>query len=66
VLARVHRLATVVWAGIATGAGLGFLARDLLDLSQPLVALAWTVGALLAVAPVAGSLARRDGGSGGA
>jgi hypothetical protein len=58
-LARIHLLATVAWAGVAAGAGLGFLARDLAGLSQPWVALAWTAGALFAVAPVAARRARR-------
>jgi hypothetical protein len=40
----------VAWAALATGAGLGFLARDALDLAQPLVALAWAGGALLGAA----------------
>jgi hypothetical protein len=50
VLARIHRLAGVAWAVLATGAGLGFLARDLLGLSGPLVALAWVAGALAVLA----------------
>jgi hypothetical protein len=53
VLARVHLVATAVWSVLAGGAGAGFLARDALGLRQPLVALAWTLGAglpLLALA----------------
>jgi hypothetical protein len=53
VLAWVHLLATVVWAGVAGGAAAGFLARDALGLGQPLVALAWIVGAALALLPTA-------------
>jgi hypothetical protein len=53
VLARVHRLSTRLWAALAAGAGLGFLARDALGLRQPLVALAWAVGAMLPLLPVA-------------
>jgi hypothetical protein len=36
------------------GAGLGFVARDLLDAGQPLVALAWAAGAALGAAPALG------------
>jgi hypothetical protein len=43
---RVHRLATTVWCVAAGGAGLGFVARDLLGLPRPLVAAAWLGGAL--------------------
>ena len=35
------------WLALATAAGLGFLARDLLELPRPAVALAWLGGALL-------------------
>jgi len=52
-LARVHSLATRAWIVLATGAGLGFVARDLLGLRQPLVALAWLAGAYVALAPPA-------------
>jgi hypothetical protein len=38
----------VAWAVLAAGAGLGFLARDLLGLPRPLVALAWIAGAVAA------------------
>jgi len=47
---RAHRLATAAWSVLAAGAGLGFIARDLLDLPAGLVALAWTAGALAALA----------------
>jgi hypothetical protein len=53
VLLRVHRIATHLWASLAAGAGLGFLARDAAGLRQPLVALAWSVGALLPLLPPA-------------
>ena len=52
-LATAHLVATVVWAGLAGGASAGFLARDALGLRQPLVALAWVVGAALALLPLA-------------
>jgi hypothetical protein len=45
VLARMHALATVLWGVLAGGAAAGFVARDALGLRQPLVALAWTLGA---------------------
>jgi hypothetical protein len=47
VLARVQRLVTALWTGLAGGAGAGFLARDALGLGQPLVALAWVLGAAI-------------------
>ena len=47
---RLHRIATVVWSVVAAGAGLGFVARDLLGLSPGLVGLAWTTGALIVLA----------------
>jgi hypothetical protein len=51
---RVHELAAVAWSVVAGGAGLGFLARDLLGLPGAIVALAWLGGAVaagLATAP---------------
>jgi hypothetical protein len=60
VLARVHGVASALWAGLASGAALGFLARDAAGLRQPLVGIAWAVGALLPALPLArGRLARR-------
>jgi hypothetical protein len=53
VLGRVHLLATVAWSALAAGAGTGFVARDALGLEQPWVALAWTIGALLPLLPLA-------------
>jgi hypothetical protein len=47
---RLQRLCTVAWGVLAGGAGLGFVARDLLGLSRGLVALAWAIGALLVLA----------------
>ena len=44
---RVHRVAARVWLALATAAGLGFLARDLLELPPAAVALAWLAGALI-------------------
>ena len=40
----------IAWTVLATGAGLGFVARDLLGLPPPLIAAAWTAGALLSLA----------------
>jgi hypothetical protein len=45
-------MVTFAWAAAAAGAGLGFVARDLLGLPAPLVALAWIAGAALGVASV--------------
>jgi hypothetical protein len=62
VVAGIHTLGTIVWAGIAGGAAAGFLARDLLGLGQPLVALAWVVGATLMMLPLARARSRRGSG----
>ena len=52
-MGRVHRLATVAWSVVAAGAGLGFVARDLLGLPGLAVALAWLAGALAGALTVA-------------
>jgi hypothetical protein len=57
-LERVHAWAAAVWLALVGGAGLGFVARDLLGAEQPLVAFAWLVGAALAAGPVLGRLRR--------
>jgi hypothetical protein len=44
---RIQQLAGAVWGVVAAGAGLGFIARDLLGLPGAAVALAWVAGALL-------------------
>ena len=54
--ARVIALAAAVLAG---GAGLGFVARDLLGFGQPAVALAWLAGALFVAAGAVGPRAQR-------
>jgi hypothetical protein len=46
-------------AALIGGAGLGFIARDVLSLGQPAVALAWLGGAVVLVAT-----RRRRGGGG--
>ena len=43
---RIHACATAVWSVVAAGAGLGFVARDLLGLPAVAVAFAWACGAL--------------------
>jgi hypothetical protein len=48
-LRRVHRLATGAWCAVACGAGLGFVARDLLGLPTGIVGLAWAAGALAGI-----------------
>ena len=53
-LGRVHTVASAVWGALAGGAAAGFLAREALGLRQPLVALAWLVGAAIPVAALAG------------
>jgi hypothetical protein len=57
-LERVHAWAAVVWLGLIGGAGLGFVARDLLQAGRAVVALAWLAGAALGAAP---ALARMRG-----
>jgi hypothetical protein len=49
----VHSVALIVWSALAGGAAAGFLARDALGLGQPLVALAWVLGAAAPVAALA-------------
>lgn len=46
---RIARWAAVACTSLLAGAGLGFVARDLLGLDQPAVALAWLAGAALAL-----------------
>jgi hypothetical protein len=46
---RIARWAAVACGALVAGAGLGFLARDILGLSQPIVAVAWLFGAAAAV-----------------
>ena len=57
---RVHRLASVVWSVLAAGAGLGFVARDLLDLPGLAVALAWVAGALAGALTAAAARRRTE------
>ncbi|MEA2400967.1 MAG: hypothetical protein QOK00_1370 [Thermoleophilaceae bacterium] len=47
---RLQRVFAVAWGVVAAGAGLGFVARDLLGLPPGAVALAWTAGAVLVLA----------------
>jgi hypothetical protein len=54
----VHTVATALWGALAGGAAAGFLARDALGLRQPLVALAWLLGAGI---PLAALRRRRSG-----
>lgn len=48
-LQRTTRWVMVVLAALLAGAGLGFLARDLLGLDQPAVAIAWLLGVALSL-----------------
>ena len=57
-LERVHAWAAAVWLALIGGAGLGFVARDLLHAGQPLVAFAWVAGAALGAGPALGRLRR--------
>ena len=43
------RLAMVAGGALLAGAGLGFVARDLLGFGQPAVALAWLAGVAVAL-----------------
>jgi hypothetical protein len=49
---RVGRWIAVASGALLAGAGLGFVARDLLDLGQPAVALAWLAGFALGISTV--------------
>ncbi len=62
-LERVHAWAAVVWLALIGGAGLGFVARDVMNAGRPLVALAWVAGAALGAGPALARL--RRGGSAG-
>ena len=44
---RARALSGAVWTVLASGAGLGFVARDLLGLPRAAVAAAWVLGAIL-------------------
>jgi hypothetical protein len=59
VAARIAGLAAAAAGALAGGAGLGFVARDLLGLGQPAVALAWLAGALVVAASEIGPRVRR-------
>jgi hypothetical protein len=57
-MGRAHRLITAIWTVVAAGAGLGFVARDLLALPNAAVAAAWVAGALAGVLLARGALRR--------
>jgi hypothetical protein len=59
VLGKVHAVATFAWSALAGGAAAGFLAREALGLRQPLVALAWLLGAAIPVIALARRWRRR-------
>lgn len=46
---RISRWTAVGCGALIAGGGLGFLARDILELGQPAVAVAWLLGAAAAV-----------------
>jgi hypothetical protein len=46
---RFARWTALACRALLSGAGLGFLARDLLELGQPAVALAWLAGIALGI-----------------
>jgi hypothetical protein len=46
---RIGDWTALVGASLLAGAGLGFLARDVLGLGQPAVALAWLAGVAVAL-----------------
>jgi hypothetical protein len=49
---RVGRWIALASGALLAGAGFGFVARDLLSLGQPAVALAWLAGFALGIATV--------------
>lgn len=53
---RVGRWIALASGALLAGAGLGFVARDLIGLGQPAVALAWLVGFALGI----GTVRRRE------
>jgi hypothetical protein len=55
-LGRVGHWIALASGALLAGAGLGFVARDLLGLGQPAVALAWLVGFALGI----GTVRRRE------
>ena len=57
--ARIARGVAAEAGALAGAAGLGFVARDLLGLGRPLVALAWLAGALIVASGELGPKARR-------
>ena len=62
---RIAHWAVVGCGALVAGAGLGFLARDILGLSQPVVAVAWLFGAAAAVGAGLGAWGQtsREGGA---
>jgi hypothetical protein len=46
---RIARWTAVACGALVAAAGLGFVARDILDLGQPAVAVAWLLGAAATV-----------------
>ena len=57
---RVTRWAAVAGGAVLAGAGLGFVARDLLGFGQPVVALVWLAGAAAALGAELGRSDRRE------
>ena len=49
-LARINAWAGAAWLGLAGGASVGFVARDVLELSQPEVGFSWFAGATIGLA----------------
>lgn len=58
-LARIQAWATAAWLGLAGGAGLGFITRDVLGLAQPEVAFSWFAGAGIGLAWAARGIRER-------
>ena len=57
---RAARWSLAAGGALLAGAGFGFLARDLLGLAQPGVALAWLAGVAVALGAELGRGRRRD------
>jgi hypothetical protein len=57
---RITRLTALAGGALLAGAGIGFVARDLLGLGQPVVAFAWLAGVAVVLWPQLGGRRLRE------